>query len=312
MRIFSIQPGAITESAALPEAPPASGYVWIACERHDFDTQLGAIQASLQAACGVALVDLHVSDLRNAQLPSHFDYTSQYDLLVFRRLASGHSAQAQPASPAPAQTAPATPRQRGGIPVLRRIDTSPVGFALFDQVLLTVHPAGCSVLAHYAARLLEAENAAARSAGLPLPAGPADLMLRIIHLMVDGFLELRRDLTRQLDHWQSELLHPQARFNNWGAMLQARTALHQLDQICEDQHAAMQDWIEALAGWEATALAARVAWSCCGCAAAMCWNTSSAWCTMCAGWSRTPRRRCRCIFRCRATAPTTSCAPSPL
>ena len=29
--------------------------------------------------------------------------------------------------------------------MLRRIDTSPVGFALFDPVLLTVHPADCAV-----------------------------------------------------------------------------------------------------------------------------------------------------------------------
>jgi magnesium transporter len=252
MRIFSIQPGSVTETSALPEAPPAAGYVWIACERHDFENDLPTIQASLQASTGVSLLDLHVSDLRNQQLPSHFDYTSQYDLLVFRRLASGHSASAQPASPA-SEDAPQKPsRKRGGMPVLRRIDTSPVGFAVFDRVLLTVHPPGCSVLAQYATRLRGATNADSRAAGVQLPVGPADLMLRIVNLMVDGFLELRRDLTRQLDHWQTELLHPQARFNNWGSMLEARTALHQLDQICEDQHGAIQDWIEALAGWEVT------------------------------------------------------------
>jgi magnesium transporter len=94
-------------------------------------------------------------------------------------------------------------------------------------------------------------SAAARGAGVQLPTGPADLMLRLVNLMVDAYLELRRDLTRQLDHWQTELLQPQARFSNWGALLEARTTLHQLDQICEDQRAAVQDWIEALSGWEA-------------------------------------------------------------
>ncbi len=29
--------------------------------------------------------------------------------------------------------------------MLRRIDTNPVGFALLDQVLLTVHPPDCAV-----------------------------------------------------------------------------------------------------------------------------------------------------------------------
>jgi magnesium transporter len=67
--------------------------------------------------------------------------------------------------------------------------------------------------------------------------------------MVDGFLELRRELTHQLDHWQTELLNPKARFNNWAALLEARLSLHHLDEICEDQRAALQDWIEALKTW---------------------------------------------------------------
>jgi magnesium transporter len=49
----------------------------------------GELQAALQRWTGGTLVDLHVSDLLNNQLPSHFDYTSWYDLLVFRRLAAG-------------------------------------------------------------------------------------------------------------------------------------------------------------------------------------------------------------------------------
>jgi magnesium transporter len=44
----------------------------------------------LQTLCGQQLVDLHISDLINNQLPSHYDYTSQYDVLVFRRLAAGN------------------------------------------------------------------------------------------------------------------------------------------------------------------------------------------------------------------------------
>ncbi|RUP24987.1 MAG: magnesium transporter CorA, partial [Curvibacter sp.] len=59
----------------------------------------------------------------------------------------------------------------------------------------------------------------------------------------------RRELTRQLDHWQSSLLKPGTRFNNWSALLEARLSLHQLDEICEDQRAAIQDWIDALETW---------------------------------------------------------------
>lgn len=71
-------------------------------------------------------------------------------------------------------------------------------------------------------------------------------MLRVISQMVDGYLNLRRELTRQLDHWQTELINPNTRFKNWNALLDARLSLHHLDEICEDQRAAIQDWIDAL------------------------------------------------------------------
>ena len=248
MRVFHILPGSIRESDALPVQAPDNGFVWIACGRREFELEQTHIQTTLQALCGVTLVDLHVSDLLNNQLPSHFDYTTQYDVLVFRRLAAGHS---ETDLSHPGQVLTQSTR-RGGPPVLRRIDTSPVGFAVFDRVLLTVHPAGCNVLDQYAARLLAAGSSAARAAGVNQPTGPADLMLRIVNQMVDGYLELRRELTRQLDHWQAELLHPSTRFNNWNSLLDARISLHQLDEICEDQRSAIQDWIEALAGWEVT------------------------------------------------------------
>jgi len=71
-------------------------------------------------------------------------------------------------------------------------------------------------------------------------------MLRVINQIVDGYLDLRRELTKQLDHWQTELIDPRSRFTNWGALMEARQSLHHLDEICEDQRAAMQDWIDSL------------------------------------------------------------------
>ena len=236
MRIFHIHSGGVQELAGLPTHMPAQGFVWVACAQSAFQARLAEIQASLLALTGLQLVDLHVSDLLNAQLPSHYDYTSQYDLLVFRRLATLASTAAPPESAG-------SPPKRSGPPVLRRIDTSPVGFAVFDQLLLTVHPTDCAVRDAYATRLLSSVP------GARLPASPADLMLRVVNLMVDGYLDLRRELTRQLDHWQNELLRPRARYVNWSSLLEARLSLHQLDEICEDQRNAVQDWIDALETW---------------------------------------------------------------
>lgn len=247
MRIFHINANAqgITETDSLPTQLPEQGFIWIACGRREFEVQQAQVQATLQSLCGTQLVDLHVLDLLNNQLPSHYDYTSQYDVLVFRRLASGQTETdlSKPGQPLH------QPVKRSGPPVLRRIDTSPVGFAVFDNLLLTVHPADCAVRDAYAAKLLNSTSAESRASGVKLPASPADLMLRIVNHMVDGYLALRRELTRQLDHWQVELLNPTTRFNNWSTLMDARLAMHQLDEICEDQRSAIQDWIDSVETW---------------------------------------------------------------
>mgnify|MGYP000862357280 FL=1 len=249
MRIFHIQTSGVTEGQGLPELTaqglPAHGYVWIACARREFEVTQAEVQAALQTLSGVQLVDLHISDLINNQLPSHYDYTSQYDLLVFRRLAAGSRPTDLETPGQPLNVAP----KRGGPPILRRIDTSPVGFAVFDRVLLTVHPTDCAVRDAYAAKLLQAASNESRAAGARLPTSPADLMLRIVNHMVDGYLALRKELTQQLDHWQTELLSPRTRFSNWGSLLDARMALHQLDDVCEEQRSSVQDWIEAIKTW---------------------------------------------------------------
>ena len=256
MRVFHIQANQVTETAEIAglcqAGPPAEGFVWIACNRAELESSAGEIQDALQSMSGHALVDLHVSDLLNLQLPSHYDYTSEYDLLVFRRLAAGNGG----TSPAPVADKEDNPLHtlrrappRGGPPILRRIDTSPVGFVVFDRVLLSVHPSDCGVRDAYATKLLQPSAAEARITGARLPTSPADLMLRVINQMVDGYLTLRRELTRQLDHWQTELLSPKTRFNNWASLLDARLTLHQLDEVCEEQRACIQDWIEAVKTW---------------------------------------------------------------
>ena len=249
MRIFSIAGGNVTESDQLtglthtPAGEPA--YLWIACARREFEVLQAQIQSTLHELTGTTLVDLHVADLLNNQLPSHYDYTSQYDVLVFRRLAAGQTETdlSRPGLPLSHLSA------RGGPPILRRIDTSPVGFAVFDRVLLTVHPTDCAVRDAYASKLLQAASAESHAAGARLPANPADLMLRIVNQMVDGYLALRRELTQQLDHWQTELINPKTRFNNWASLMDARLALHHLDEICEEQRSCIQDWIEAIKTW---------------------------------------------------------------
>ncbi|RST45641.1 magnesium transporter CorA family protein [Variovorax sp. DXTD-1] len=260
MRIFEINRSQVSEHPALapltvPGACAAQGYLWISLTRDEFRASLAEVQQILQSLCLTQLVDLHVADLLNDQLPSHYDYTSQYDVLVFRRLSAGPGQAALGDGKGTSGGEPPLPTpSRRGPPVLRRIDTRPVGFALFDRVLLSVHPEDGAVRDAFAARLLAAgspddKGAPAldvRATSARVPTGTADLMLRVINQIVDGYLDMRRELTRQLDHWQTELIDPRSRFTNWGALMEARQSLHHLDEICEDQRAAIQDWIDSL------------------------------------------------------------------
>ena len=242
MRIFHIQGDQFTELDQLPESMPAAGYLWIGSARREFEVNTPEVQAALQRWTGGQLVDLHVSDLLNNQLPSHFDATSWYDVLVFRRLAAGSRSAALFLDETQGTMASARA-------ALEAIDTSPVGFALFDRVLLTVHPTDCLVRDFFAHRLQQQGQQAESRNTARLPPSTADLMLRMVNHMVDSYLELRRLLTRQLTYLQQELFNPRSQFHNWQMLLDSRNALHLLEDTCEDQRAAITEWIDALDEW---------------------------------------------------------------
>ena len=254
MRFFHVSGEQFSELPAMPEALPAEGFVWVGSARREFEVQLADVQAALTRWTGAPLHELHVSDLLNAQLPSHFDTTAAYDLMVIRRLAAAAGSASlfvddEHGTLASAQQA------------LDAIDTSPVGFAAFDRVLVTVHPTDCQVREYFAQRLAQfgqPGNGGESRGGARLPASPADLMLRMVNHMVDGYLELRRLLTRQLGYLQHELLRPKSHFDGWEVLLEARNKLNLLEDNCEDQRSAVQEWIDALDEWpEADSGAAR-------------------------------------------------------
>jgi magnesium transporter len=237
LRVFHLQSDQLVELPRPPATLPAKGFVWIGVNRAAFEATLPDVQSALQRWTASQLVDLHVSDLMNKQLPSHFDYTSWYDLLVFRRLVAAERRDAPDAQVDPASR------------TIDAIDTNPVGFAVFDRVLLSVHSDECVVREYFAQRLVQLGQGTDSRGISRLPTSPADLMLRMVNHMVDSYLELRRLLTRQLGHLQEQLLNPHSHFNNWRLLLESRNALHALEETCEDQRGAMQEWLDALEEW---------------------------------------------------------------
>ena len=148
MRIFHVIAEHFVELDALPSILPADGFVWIGSGRREFEVSAADIQSKLQDwGCG-QLVDLHISDLLNNQLPSHFDTTSWYDLMVFRRLAAGDGSAKPFVEDEHGTAGPARSAREAN-------DTRPVGFAVFDRLLLSVHPAECAVREFFALRLAQ-------------------------------------------------------------------------------------------------------------------------------------------------------------
>jgi magnesium transporter len=200
-------------------------FTWLSLSRSELAASTETVQNRLEALSGMPLLDLHVSDLLNDALPSHFDYTADYDFLVFRRLTLGTNKTSAK---------------------FVNLDTEPVAFVVFDKVVISIHPDDCAVRDGFAQRLKSTH--ASRQ-----PTNPADLMLRMVNQMVDAYLDLRRDLTQTLDHWQAALLSQSKRFDNWDDLLSARMRLHHLDDICEDQRAAVQEWLDELDTWTTSA-----------------------------------------------------------
>jgi Mg2+ and Co2+ transporter CorA len=225
----------------LPAHAPATGFVWVYLEREDLATEAPALQRAAPHLGGSPVLDVHLADLDNALHPSGYDYTTVYDLIVFRRLATEAEVRKEAAqSPLP---------KEGELKSFAGIRSRAVGIVVFDRLLVTVHPAGCHTAETFIRRFLgdavqtEGLAAAARSR---IPTSPSDLMLRMVNAMVDSYLELRKQLSAELETWQQKLLAPGSRGADWRAFMAARDALHLLEDLSEGQHDAMQEWTDTM------------------------------------------------------------------
>ena len=214
-------------------------FIWVDCTREDVVNRSEHWQQEIFQHTGLWLNEYHVRDILNLEHPCVFDTLDDYDLLIFRKLITPDD-HVKTGEQALEQHEP-----------VFGLATTPVSFIMTPQVLITVREQGNKAMENYIARIktvlarpLDEQNRPRK-----LAASPLDLALRLLNGMVDGYLDLRRTLTRQIDHWQIALLKPNKRFSNWASVLDVRLALHQLDEICEDQRSAVQDWIDALETW---------------------------------------------------------------
>jgi Mg2+ and Co2+ transporter CorA len=242
MEAIHVLPDQAQVLEAVPEAPCDAGFLWLDVTHEEFAADPERLRETMaRLAGGERVFDLHLRDAFNPQHPSFFDSTSDYEMLVFRKLALGAS---QPLAEME-EPRDARPRRRR----LQQITTRPVTFFVFDRLLVSVRDAQSRTIAEVRQRLLESRARTAQRGGAGngeahlarLPQRPGELMLRLLNGMIDRYLELRQPLTEKLDHWQRDLLDPRRPFADWSALLDARIEIRKLENLCEEQHDALQE-----------------------------------------------------------------------
>lgn len=192
---------------------PQEGYLWLAVERQDFLDQLTIIEQCL----GLPLNERHIQDALNAEHPSFFDSTDNYELIVFRGIAQSQFEMT--------------------VPQVSLTPTSLVCFQ-FEQVLITVYDS-LDVAVPKAIQYFEKQP----SRGLPNR--PADLLYRLLDYVIDQTLLLRNPLIMQVSQWQNLLIEKATTFKAWNEFVAFKNSIDQLIIWCEDQEDTLDEWAQA-------------------------------------------------------------------
>ena len=270
MDIYLINETSVTRIAESQARLPSRGFLWLDATHDEVAADAYAWRDVIEAITGTRIVDPHLIDAVNLGHPSYFDSTQEYEMVVFRKLSVGEEGTL-------AADAGSVPLRRARkLPTLRQIATIPVTFFLCDRALVTVSAQNSTTINQVRTRLLDfrdrsilnavapgngndsateldaearligkVKSATTAHQGRP-PSRPEDLMLRLLNAMVDRYLALRQPLTDQLDRWQRELLDPKRLFSNWYALLDARIELRKLENLCEEQRDALQEFRDNL------------------------------------------------------------------
>ncbi len=237
MNWIEVHAGRAQDPGAAPAALPPDGYLWLDVSLEEVVADPESLPGVVERLTGVRLFELHLQDATNPQHPSFFDSTNDYQMLVFRKLSPGD---APPLQALEEKRGMAADQRR----LLQEILTRPITFFLLDRMLVTVRHAQSKSIDAMRQRMLDPRRVGGDSGAYDrsrLPPRPGELMLRMLNVMVDRYLELREPLSDRLDRWQRDLLDPRRPFSNWSALLEARMELRKLENLCEGQYDALTE-----------------------------------------------------------------------
>lgn len=202
MELLQIQPRGVQPWQAA-DGMPGEGFLWIDCRRGEE----GSWPQLLQQLDGTEIHERHLHDSLNESHASFFDFTRDYDMIIFRSVVDAGE---------------------------KGIATLPTVFFITDRCLVTIHSGVNRAIHSVRERLLARPQR--------LPGGPGGLLHLILNNMVDQMLLLRESLTEQLQRYTDSLLGSQIGGDDWRPLLIHRTELHRLEVLCEEQESAILTW----------------------------------------------------------------------
>ncbi|MDX1668538.1 MAG: CorA family divalent cation transporter, partial [Limnobacter sp.] len=222
-----------TEITALDGAPPSmpeQGFLWVDSLLNEENLWLDDIQR----LAGITVDELHLEDLRNHHHPSHFDSGQRYSILIIRSLSGSELVDEDNKL---------------------KIKTRPAFFLVADRILVTMRSPDSRTFEsarNFIHQCIQAGGQVKikRTAVAQLfklkraPSTPEELQIQIVGGLVDRYLEMRHEISSQLDNWQRDLLNSRKRFQDWNALLSARNELTRLESVAEDQTDALGDWLD--------------------------------------------------------------------
>lgn len=205
-------------------------FIWIDCSREDVVGRSELWQKEIHKYGNILINEYHLKDILNLEHPCTFDTLDDYNLLIFRKLIT------------PDDQIKTNDQSLEVHEQIFGLSTTPISFITTPQVLVTVREVGNKAIESYVQRIETISNKVIEDQNKPrkLPNNPLDLSLRLLNVMIDGYLDLRLPLSRRIEHWQKELLQGHQRFTKWHQLLQENMAFQQIENLCEEQIECLQ------------------------------------------------------------------------
>ena len=205
-------------------------FIWIDCSREDVVGRSELWQQEIHKYGNILINEYHLKDILNLEHPCIFDTLDDYNLLIFRKLIT------------PDDQIKTNDQSLEIHEQIFGLSTTPISFITTPQVLVTVREVGNKAIESYVQRIETILNKVIEDQNKPrkLPNNPLDLSLRLLNVMIDGYLDLRLPLSRRIEHWQKELLQGHQRFTKWHQLLQENMAFQQIENLCEEQIECLQ------------------------------------------------------------------------